>query len=190
MLLAYELKRMKSPALIPLLVIAFIAFIIFAGLVFACVVIWKLIQRGSTKPPPAPMEPLLPPTATPPPAPAQPPTLPAAPPHPPTPMPARTLFMAYAKILDNVMPDERGSKYEEPLWDLLERDQIGQIVGGGTMLNEDKSIAFVNIDLQLINLDTALQAVRLKLRELGAPPGSVLEYEANGEFRTLPIYEG
>ena len=189
MLLASILNRMKSPALIPLVVIAFIALIIFAGFVFACVVIWKLIQRGSNKPPPAPVQPPLPSTAPPAPAPAQPPSLPAASPPPP-PVPARTLFMVYAKILDNVMPDERGSKYEDPLWDVLERAQIGQIVGGGTMLNEDKSIAFVNIDLQLINLDTALQAVRLKLRELGAPPGSVLEYEANGEFRNLPIHEG
>lgn len=189
MLLACKPNRMKSPALIPLVVIAFIAFIMLAGFVFACVVIWKLIQRGANQPPPAPGQPPPPPTGTPSPAPAQPPTLPAAPPPPP-PMPARTLFMVYAKILDNVMPDERGSKYEDPLWDLLERDQIGQIVGGGTMLNEDKSIAFVNIDLQLINLDTALQTVRLKLRELGAPPGSVLEYETNGEFRSLRIHEG
>ena len=170
---------MKAPALIPLLVIAFIAFVIFAGLVFAGVVIWKLLQRGSAKPPPAPASP------PPPPVPAQPPVLPAAAP----PVPGK--FFVYARIMENIMPIERGEKYEDPLWDLLERENLGRVVGGGTMLNDDKAnpIAFVGIDLELFNLDTALQATRLKLRELGAPPGSVLEYEANGEFRSLPIHE-
>lgn len=170
---------MKSPALIPLLVIASIAFVIFIGFVFVCVVIWKLIQRGSAKPPSAA------PPAPPHPMPALPPTLPGVP----TAHPARTLFMVHATILDKVMPDERGAKYEDPLWDLFEREQIGHVVGGGTMLDEDKSIAFVNIDLQLINLDTALQATRRKFRELGAPRGSTLEYESGGRQHSLPIHE-
>ena len=86
------------------------------------------------------------------------------------------------------MPDERGEKYEEPLWDMLEREKLGRITGGGTMLNEDQSIAYAGIDLELFNLDTALHATRRKLRELGAPPGSTLEYEVNGTRQSLPIH--
>ncbi len=174
---------MNSVALVPLLVIAFIAFIIFAAFVFACVVVWKLIQRGSSKPVP-PSSPAPPPAPVPPLPPAEPPTLP--PPPPPT-RPGK--HFVYVKLLGDIMPDERGEKYEDPLFDMLEQQRLGAVVGGGTMLNEDQSIAFSGIDLELVNLDSALQATRAKLRELNVPPGSTLEYEINGQKQSLPIHE-
>ncbi len=170
---------MKSVALVPLLVIAFIAFIIFAAFVFACVVVWKLIQRGSSKP----GQPIQPGTPAPPP-PAEPPTLP---PPPPPGTPGK--HFVYVKLLGEIMPIERGEKFEDPLFDMLEQQQLGAVVGGGTMLNEDKTIAYSGIDLELVNLDSALQATRAKLRELGVPPGSTLEYEINGKTQSLPIHE-
>lgn len=173
---------MKSVALAPLLVIAFIAFIIFAAFVFACVVVWKLSQRGSSQPvPPSTLAP--PPAPVPPAVPVEPPMLPPPPPG----APGR--HFVYAKLPGELMPIERGEKFEDPLFDMLEQQQLGAVVGGGTMLNEDKTIAYCGIDLELVNLDSALHATRAKLRELGAPPGSTLEYEVNGKTQSLPIHE-
>lgn len=176
---------MKSAALIPpLLVIAFIAFIILLGVVFAFVLLLKLIQRGAARPVP-PSTPATPPAPVrPPPMPAEPPTLPAPPPG------ARGRHFVYVRLPGEIMPEERGEKYEDPLFDLLEQQRLGAIVGGGTMLNEDKSIAFSGIDIELVNLDSALHATRAKLRELGVPPGSTLEYEVDGKKQSLPIHEG
>jgi hypothetical protein len=44
-------------------------------------------------------------------------------------------------------------------------------------MGKDKKIEWVGIDLQLADLDGAVELVRQRLRELGAPEGSVLEFK-------------
>src|SRR5436190_8594463 len=85
----------------------------------------------------------------------------------PTEIPRNTHFV-FAKILDTVLPIERGDKYEDPLDAMLHEQKLGEVTGGGTMQRKDKSIEFVGVDIELVNLDSALNATKAKLRELGA----------------------
>jgi len=94
----------------------------------------------------------------------------------------------YAKIVDPVLPVERGTKYEDPLLESLDAKKLGEVTGGGSQLGKDNKIEWVGIDLQLADLDGALDFVRLRLRELGAPAGSVLEFVRDGKNVTLPIH--
>jgi hypothetical protein len=83
-----------------------------------------------------------------------------------------------AKIMDPILPMARGRKYEEPLDEALQARGFGSVTGAGTQTqsDQDNPVAWIGLDLELCNLDEALEFTRRTLRELGAPPGSVLEY--------------
>jgi hypothetical protein len=93
----------------------------------------------------------------------------------------------FAKIMDPVLPMLRGDKYEEPLDQALQSQGLGSVVGGGTQMGDGNSVAWVGLDLELRNLEGALEFTRKKLRELGAPQGSVLEYRVGERRTTLEI---
>jgi len=93
----------------------------------------------------------------------------------------------FAKIMDSVLPMQRGSKYEKPLDEALHSHGLGLVTGGGTQMAGDGSVAWVGLDLDLLDLGEALEFTRQKLRELGAPPGSLLEYRDGEEKKTMPI---
>jgi len=101
----------------------------------------------------------------------------------------RDTHFVYAKILDPVLPMERGEKYEDPLNEMLHEQHIGEITGGGTMQRKDGSIEYVGVDIELMNLDSALEATRAKLRELGAPKGSALEFRRDGQDVVVAIHD-
>ena len=103
--------------------------------------------------------------------------------------PNRYPHFVFAKIMDPVMPMERGDRYEEPLYDTLEARKLGEVTGGGTQMDKEKKIQWVGIDIQLANLDEAVEVVRERLRELGAPLGSVLEFKRGEEKVSIPIRE-
>ncbi len=93
----------------------------------------------------------------------------------------------FAKIYDPVQPLERGEKYEDPLYDSLEQRGIGRVSGGGTQLDKDGKIEWVSLELQLADVDGAVEFVRSRLRELGAPAGSILEFSREQEDITVSI---
>jgi len=93
----------------------------------------------------------------------------------------------FAKIKDPILPLLRGHKYEEPLDEALRSHGLGSVVGAGTQMAPDNSVAWIGLDLELYNLQEALEFARRRLRELGAPPGSVLEYRVDGNLTTLPV---
>ncbi|MEM7165854.1 MAG: hypothetical protein AAF581_10340 [Planctomycetota bacterium] len=95
----------------------------------------------------------------------------------------------FAKIQDTVSPIERGAKYEDPLSDALQRAGLGEVTGGGTMQNKDGSIAWIGVDIEVKDLTTGIPLVRRKLRELGAPRGSVLEYTVDDEPIEVPVHD-
>ena len=95
----------------------------------------------------------------------------------------------FAKVMDPVSPLERGSKYEDPLDEALRGQQLGGVTGGGSSLAKGGGIEWVGIDLELVNLDGAVEFSRAKLRELGAPPGSVLEYRVDGKTISVPVHQ-
>jgi hypothetical protein len=96
---------------------------------------------------------------------------------------------AYAKIPEGIMPLDRVEKYQIPLGEALEQEKLGIVTGGGTMLREDQTIEYVGVDLQLVNVHGAIEFTKQKLRELGAPRGSALQYRHNGVDVVDPIYD-
>ena len=89
--------------------------------------------------------------------------------------------------MDSVGPMERGDKYEDPLDRDLEAQGLGMVTGGGTQMAKGGGIEWVGIDIYLADLDRGLELTRQRLRELGAPAGSVLEYRVGEEKRTVEI---
>lgn len=94
----------------------------------------------------------------------------------------------FAKIMDGVLPMERGAKYAHPLHVALYAKRLGIVTGGGTQMSRDGSaVEWVGLDIDLCDLDDALAFTRDYLRELGAPSGSVLEYRVGEEKQTVDI---
>lgn len=102
--------------------------------------------------------------------------------------PEKTTFFVFAKIQDKVQPIERGTKYEDPLDAALKAAKLGEVTGGGSMLTKEKTIDWVGVDIELVNLTDALDFTKKKLRELGAPKGSVLEFKKDGKEHTTSIH--
>ena len=100
---------------------------------------------------------------------------------------AQMKHFAYAKIMESILPMARAAKYEDPLSQALEAARLGVVTGGGTQMGEEVTIAWVGIDLALADLDGAVQFARQRLRELGAPAGSVLEYRVGEQQMSVEI---
>ncbi|MBN1428008.1 MAG: hypothetical protein JXB07_06455 [Anaerolineae bacterium] len=101
-------------------------------------------------------------------------------------------IFAYAQINARVQPIDRGDRYEDPLQEALEEKGFGEVTGGGTMLSANKEIAYCGIDLDLDNLEQSIPFVCKILTQCGAPKGSKLQVEVNGEQQEIPfgILEG
>lgn len=100
---------------------------------------------------------------------------------------ARMKHFAYAKIMESIPPMARAAKYEQPLGQTLEAARLGVITGAGTQMSEENTIAWVGIDLALADLDGAVRLTCQRLRELGAPVGSMLEYRIGGQQIVVEI---
>lgn len=97
--------------------------------------------------------------------------------------------MVIARITDPVMPVERGDKYEDPLTAALQERSLGECTGGGTQLNAQREIAFVDLEIMLSDLDGALAFTKETLQKLGAPKGSELHFQREGQIRKISISE-
>ena len=94
----------------------------------------------------------------------------------------------FARIIDGVAPMERGAKYENPLHDALQKRSLGIVTGGGSQMSRDgSSIEWIGIDIELSDLKSGLIFTCKHLRELGAPPGSVLEYRIGDQKKIIQI---
>jgi len=92
-----------------------------------------------------------------------------------------------AKIMDRIGPMERGSKYGDPLVHALVAQRMGTVTGGGTQMDKAGAIVWVGLDLELADLEGALHFTQQRLRELGAPGGSLLEYRIGDQKVTVQI---
>ncbi|TLM73388.1 hypothetical protein ACONUD_10090 [Microbulbifer harenosus] len=95
--------------------------------------------------------------------------------------------LVFAHINEPIMPIDRGEKYEDPLDDFLQENEIGEVTGGGSSLTELGDIEWVGIDIQLKSPHENIAKVVRKLRELGAPNGSYLEYSVQGKSYKVPV---
>ena len=97
----------------------------------------------------------------------------------------RTYFL-YIKIPEQIMPEQREKKYESPINELLSRHQLGEVSGGGTMLTKDKQIEYIGVDVDVTDPQTAIPLLIAKLKEIGAPKGTVIE-QHEPEQKTIAI---
>jgi hypothetical protein len=85
-------------------------------------------------------------------------------------------------IPESIEPLERGSKYEDPLNAALQAQGLGEVTGGGTQLGPPKAdgsseVTAVDIDVDLVDAERGLPALRAELRKLNPPKGTELSYE-------------
>jgi hypothetical protein len=96
-----------------------------------------------------------------------------------------TPLCAYVKIPGNILPIERGERFEEPLQDALSRAGLGEVTGGGSQLDDPDEVggprvAFCGLDIDLYDVEAGLKLLLSELRRLGAPSGTVVLYELEG----------
>jgi hypothetical protein len=82
----------------------------------------------------------------------------------------------------SIEPMERGSKYEDPLDAALRAQGLGEVSGGGTLLGAPRpdgssEVESVDIDVDLVDAERGLPALRAELKKLNPPQGTELSYE-------------
>lgn len=92
-----------------------------------------------------------------------------------------------ARLWEPIGPLDRVDRYEDPLDEALSAKGWGEVTGGGTQLTKDHEIEFVDIDLELANLDEAIDLVKGVLERAGAPIGSELRFERDGDEVIQPL---
>jgi hypothetical protein len=94
---------------------------------------------------------------------------------------------AYAQLNARILPLDRGERYEDPLAEALSKSGYGEVSGGGTMQSQGGEIDFCGIDLDLLDVEHGVPFVCDLLTRCGAPKGSKLQYELNGEKVEVPF---
>ncbi len=61
------------------------------------------------------------------------------------------------------------------------------MIAQSNALSKDGKIEWIGIDIDLTDLNRGIEFCRRRLRELGAPPGSVLEYHIGGQKLSVQI---
>ena len=84
-----------------------------------------------------------------------------------------------ARFYEHIEPIDRGNRYEDPLGEVLEAAAIGRVTGGGSQLTEDGRIAFADIEIELVDLEAALQVAVETLERAGAPQGSEIHLDGS-----------
>jgi hypothetical protein len=92
----------------------------------------------------------------------------------------------FVKIPEEILPLDRGEKYEDPLDASLKKAKLGEVTGGGTQLGKEKpngkkSIEWVGVDVELSDFEHGLPFLKSELKRLGAPIGTTLEFTRDGK---------
>jgi hypothetical protein len=98
-----------------------------------------------------------------------------------------------ATLNDKIMPIDRGEIYEDPLDELLNSENIGEVSGGGTMQEKSGEIEYCDIEIKLNSSEidkTVINKIIDKLEKLGAPKGSVLNIGKTQEKINFGNLEG
>lgn len=96
-------------------------------------------------------------------------------------------IFVYAQINARLMPLDRGALYEDPLAEAFAENGYGEVTGGGTMQSKEGEIEYCGVDIDLFDLEQGVPFVCGFLTECGAPKGSKLQYEQDGESIEVPF---
>lgn len=87
-----------------------------------------------------------------------------------------------AELNARVLPIPRGEFYEWPLEELISKDGLGKVLGGGTQVGAGGEIDFIDIEIEMENQDEAAVTKLIKhLEDLDAPKGSKLIFHDEKE---------
>ena len=92
-----------------------------------------------------------------------------------------------AKIMDPVSPENRATKYEDPLNAALKEANLGEVTGGGNSVGKGGKIEWAGVDIEVTDVQKAVPVIKQKLVELGAPKGSSLEYRIGAKRVVVPV---
>ena len=104
---------------------------------------------------------------------------------------ADTVFV-FVKVPESIMPIDRGEKYEDPLDAALKQEKLGEVTGGGSQLSEPdaegrRSVEWVGLDVELTELARGIPFLKKQLLRLGAPAGTTLEFQREGNQVVEPL---
>jgi hypothetical protein len=99
----------------------------------------------------------------------------------------------YIRIPGDIDPEDRWEKFAHPLQQALEKDDLGEVTGGGTQFSEpdengEDFVEFCGIDVDVYDAAKGLPLLRRELIRLQAPPGTMLLYELDGCKWEDPVY--
>lgn len=105
--------------------------------------------------------------------------------------PSSKTEMVTLQLNAKLQPMHRGEFFEDPLDDKLKAESLGEVSGGGTMLEESGEIQYCDIELSLAETtDEAIGKLVAALESLGAPKGSKLRVVSSSAERSLGKAEG
>jgi hypothetical protein len=102
-------------------------------------------------------------------------------------------LFVYIKIPADLGPMDRGEQFEDPLQEVLDKERLGTITGGGSLLSDPdedglRKIEYCGIDVDLYDALNGLQLLRRELVRLQAPANTMLLYELDGHNWEDPVY--
>ena len=99
-------------------------------------------------------------------------------------------------IPESLLPLERGEKYEDALFEILWKHELGKIIGGGGILGDvdpadgKRPVESCSIELTLTDLDKALPLITESLIASGAPRGTTIRcIMADGTVREESVFD-
>lgn len=95
--------------------------------------------------------------------------------------------LVIARIPEYIEPIDRGIRYEDPLDAKLQESGLGEVTGGGSQLDKNFKIKFVELEIFLGNLDSAISVCTSTLEECGAPKGSQIIYGEYPNDKKIPF---
>jgi hypothetical protein len=84
------------------------------------------------------------------------------------------------RLYEYLEPIDRGERYEDPLNERLQAEDLGEVTGGGSQMDENFKIKFVDLEVNLKDCDGSLSKLIAYLEDLGAPKGSEILFERDG----------
>jgi hypothetical protein len=100
-----------------------------------------------------------------------------------------------ATINARIQPIHRGEIYADPLDEVLAKNSIGEVSGGGTLQSESGEIDYCDIEIKVNNSDDeTVSLIKSTLESIGVPKGSKITVEATdtevkfGTLEGLAIY--
>src|SRR5262249_54027666 len=105
-----------------------------------------------------------------------------------------TTHLIYIKIPAPIGPAERAERFEDPLEESLQRNGLGEVSGGGSLLSQPdadgkRSIEYCGIDVDVRDLAVGLGFLKAEMRRLQAPAGTSLEFQTQGTWHSIGIYD-